>query len=286
MEVGPEGGSKESQIELFNAIDHAVMGNDPVFLQEVLASQKILRPYQVAEYMNFRRTEVITLKEEELWRDELKKYLRTFEDQDIPDEEKEIIKNVQAYLRFDDLVKLHEGEEYYDTVDDSEEINQDDNWEEAKFRLDLDEEIIHTIRSLRVFEEAEKLVTPDSQGFIYLSDAVRHITLYSTGPLRSQMRQVLDWYVFLEAEKDCKPDELGRVYFDNATETIEQFGSNEEARARMRSALDKHIYNQALSDLTPDSSGNAYPDEAKELIKYYASTPGRRDAMLRRLGFR
>jgi hypothetical protein len=222
--------------------------------------------------------------EQRRWKEALLKVLENLHGKEFPQDEADTIQVVIDRLKFDEIVSYEETAEEQSERTQGEVV-EDDSWDFDHFVIDIDEESLAKIRSLPIFKEAERLATPDITGRVYLEKAVNHIEAYAMSEIKAQMRKVLDWYVFQKAEQYAIPDITKQVYLEKAAETVRLYASSSEIQARIRGVLDKYVFKEAERLATPDITGRTYTDKALKTINDFSSSEGRRQAMLKRLGF-
>lgn len=285
------GGTSEEELrhQMLSALADAVENEDYDFTTEISSSQELLRPFEVAEYMDVKRRHSDDPVQSRRWGDALVAYLDTLEGQEFPEEEAEVINGIISNLEFEAITSNSETLDHDNDTDITEEedpdSDKDDKWEDDRFTIYIDEEEMEIIRSLPVFKQAETkaagsgVYPPDLQG------AKRYIEQHVSGELTEKMLTILDWYVFKHAERKAQGSGVYSPNLRDSSDTIKKYSSTEEVADRMRNAIDKYVFKEA--ERAANGTGVYPPDlvKARKIIDQFASNQGRRDAMLRRLGF-
>jgi hypothetical protein len=291
MEPNPNNSNEEAvqRQQMLEALTDGVENEDYDFSTQIATQQTTLRPFEIAEYMDVKRRHSDDPVESRRWEDALRNFLASLSEKEFPEDEVEVINRIIDNLEFEAITSNGDVAEEPKKPEDAGENEQkpdDENWDEDKFFIDVDDEEIARIRNFPVFREAEALASGSAYGRAYLDEAINQIVTSVEGQLAVTMRRVIDWYVFKEAEALASGQAYGHPYFDDAETTINNYGSTSEVIDRMKSAIDKHVFKEAEALASGQAYGRPYYDDAKNAVNNYASTPGRRDAMLRRLGFK
>jgi hypothetical protein len=273
--------------ELIQTVANAVLEEDYEFVVEVAGQQSLLRPFEMAEYMDVKRRTSEDPVEQRRWGDAARAYVGSVIGQEFPPEEVEAINAVIRNLNFDDIVANEEtaAEPELEAPElEAPELSESEveNWEATQFQVRLDLKTIQGVYTSTVYRQAEeaaqRLLADDP-----LADARHIIDSHVSGELRGRMLLVLDWTVFQKAEEAARKI-LPKDPLSDAKSIIQRYAATDRSRLDMELALDKHVFQKAEEAahriLPKDPLGNA-----KEIITKYASVPQRRDAMLKRLGF-
>jgi hypothetical protein len=271
------------QQQMIETLTDAVESGDCEFAVEIAGSQQLLRPFVIVEYMDVKRRSSEDPVASRRWEEALLSYLRTLSGAEFPEEEIEVINNVVSSLKFDAITSGIDTTEEAGIETTDKDVEEDYNWANSEFLPDVEKEELERLRGFPVFQRAESYAQGKISGRT-INDAI--ILIYesvSGGPNRDNMLKAIDWYIAQKAESYAQGKISGRTINDALT-LISECASDDEARAMMNSSIDKHVFQRAESYAQGKISGRTIND-AKELIIAYASTPGRRDAMLRTLGF-
>lgn len=268
--------------QMIEALTEAVQNEDVDFVLAITSFQQLLRPFELVEYMDVVRRGSEDPVESRRWNDALYGYVGSLEGQEFPAEETDVIDTVMANLQFDSIVSSDEtADESYDVLPE-DEVSEDDNWEKTTFSYTMEQEEYERIQQLPTFKKALEYASGSRTGYS-IRDAVKFIEENVSPELGENMLKILDSVIAQKAEQYANGRHTGYSIKD-AKGLISRFGSSDASKALMESCLDKYVYDKAEQYANGLRTGYSTKDAKNHIIKY-ASTPGRRDAMLRRLGF-
>lgn len=266
--------------QMIQALTDAVQAEDMEFMLDVTSSQQLLRPFEIVEYMEIVRKGNEDPVENRRWTNAIYGYAKSLEGQEFPQEEVDAINTVLGHLQFDSIVANEEtADEAHDVTPEDYEEEDNENWENTTFSYNMDPEEYERIITLPTFVMAQDYARGKS-GYT-IADAIRFIQNNVSAELGAKMRKILDPVIAQTAQEYAQ----GRSGYNirDAKAHINKYASDEQSKALMQSCLDKHVFK--LAEAYTQRKGGYSIKDAKAFIIEYASTPGRRDAMLRRLGF-
>lgn len=282
----PSGNEELRHQQMLEVLTKAVFDSDLEFSTQIATRQTSWRPFEIAEYMNVKRRHAEDPTEIQRWGAALIEFLKQIEPSQFPPGEAE---SLNAIARSLPLQSIASGKEL-DDVDDKDDAELDfppdaENWEQDKFAIYLEKGTINRVRVLPIFKEARSFVAGSNAKTPDLHKARSHIQEFVEGELADTMLKVIDYYVYRLAEKYAAGSSDESSDFGSAHVIIDSFSSDDDVATRMKSALDKYVY-LAAHKLVMGSSRRS-PDivSAENIVDKYASTLGRRQAMLRRLGY-
>lgn len=269
---------------MLEAVESAINDEDYDFMNEVLHAQDLLRPFETMEYMSAKRGSLEDPVEQRRWKDALYSYSNSLDGQEFPPDEAESMKAVIDRVQFDEITQ-NEAVAEEPVVPDAEKREDDEDWEQTKFSVCMDRESIDRIRGTQVFKSAEEYATGKTFSINPLRTARNVIMTQVSGEMQTAMLKVFDWYVYLSAESYAVSKTFSTNPLRVAQEIVNSFASSKEVQSEMKSALDKHVFRVAEDYAIGRKFSTDPLNAARKTIEEFASIQGRRDAMMRRLGF-
>lgn len=271
---------------MISALTHGIESEDYEFVNEVITSQDLLRPFEIVEFMDVKRRASEDPVEGRRWEDGLGHYLTAIEGQEFPAEEAEAINSVIEKLEFERVVGNEETADEPRIQRSEMDEDADKNWGDDYFKptdIDADEleRLAGTPIGQSVVKDARDAINNGNPA--YLSKALETISAFQLGS-SEKLRKLLDVYVCKLANKQARAaiENSNSAYLDKAIDSIHEFGSSEDAVQAMRGSLDKHVFEYAKKQIARAvaNSNSAYIGKAIEALYRCVSSEGRIKAML------
>jgi hypothetical protein len=248
--------------QMLDVIKDGIENDDLEFAALVANRQDLLRPVEIAVWMEGEYYATEDPGQIKKWRAALQEHLDSLKGYEFEDDEKETLLEIEEGLKNDEAA-------YGDP--------EEDDWLAEKFTHGLSQDEFDQVWNLPEFRPV-KMQVIGSGGKVRDLDIAIQMISRSNSPEEDRMRQLLDHFVFLIAEEYASGGKTGLRQLNAAKTYINVYASSEEAKSRMRSAIDKYVFEEAKSYAPIDI------EKAHDVILDHGSTKARQEDMLRRLG--
>lgn len=274
--------------EMIAALTNGIESEDYAFVTEVAASQDLLRPFEIVEFMDVKRRNTEDPVEERRWGDGLEHYLISLDGHEFPQEEADAINSVIERFKFDRVVSNEEiakEPEVRDVQRDEELDWKHDYFEPLDINVDTLNRLGETPIGQSVVSDAKLAVSRGDPS--YLGNARNTLSQFQFGS-SEKLHKLLDVYVYLFANQrvELAVSRNDHTYIDDAMSAVREFASSEETVIAMKRSLDKMVFQYAKVNigLATSRRDNSYIQEAIDALNQYGSSEARITAMLEELG--
>ncbi|GEM_PF-3998352 len=254
----------EAQQTFLRALEHGVLNSDHNFISQIDNGQSVLRPHEVARYMDGRRRHNEDKSEAKLWDEATEEYLTRLDGKDFPPDELEALNALTELRRLDRAAErdaAHERQEKFDQIVQNPETAQEPvtaNKRSVAGRV-IGSKVLGAIGAIRTGRGKETEQQPEA-------DLTR-------AELDRLKRGFMKLPVFREAERSAVTGN-----FQEALHIIREHAPSSMVGS-MERVLDEYTYAAGERSTVMGSF-----DEARRIITENASSPRRGEAMLGRLG--